>query len=181
VSVVTSEEHMDFLYGWTWHEDERHPIDEMTEDEARKAFTRGPQVAVIALPEPGGVPAYVLEMSADAEDVRVIQYTPEGSVAANLDYTVPDGEDRLFLEEVGEWLYPDDGKFHSMGSATAFREYFFSPDGTVEVRSRLSGADAETVEEFTDVDVSDHWVDRVTWGDWDRIGLHRPKGPEQGS
>ncbi|MCW2763063.1 MAG: hypothetical protein JWR85_3264 [Marmoricola sp.] len=80
---------------------------------------------------------------------------------------------------MGEWLYPDDGEYHGMGGAIAFRQYFFKPDGRVEVRSRLKDAEAETVEQFTDVDVADHWVDRVTWGDWDRIGPHRPKAPDQ--
>ena len=73
------------------------------------------------------------------------------------------------------------------GSSTAWTrprpsaQYFFKPDGTAEVRSRITGAPAETVEQFSDVDVSDHWVDRVTWGDWDRIGLHHPKAPDQAS
>ena len=165
---------VDYLYGWSWHEEARHAIDEMTEAEARKAFTKGPQVAVIALPEPGGVPAYTLEMNAEAQDVRVIHYTQGGSVAANIDYTVLKGEDRLFLEQVGEWLYPDDDEYCPMFEAKAFREYFFKQDGTAEVRSRITGAKAETVEQFSDVDVSDHWVDRVTWGDWDRIGTHQP-------
>ena len=170
---------MDYLYGWTWHDEMRQPVREMTEAKARKAFAKGPQVGVIALPEPGGVPAYTLEMSPEALDVRVVQYTRGGSIAANIDYTVPEGEDRLFLEGVGEWLYPDDDQHYGMLQAKAFREYTFRPDGTAEVRSRITGAAAETVEEFTDVDVSDHWVDRVTWGDWDRIGLHRPKAPDQ--
>ena len=166
---------MEHLYGWSWHPEERLVIDELSEDQARAAFDQGPQLGVVALPEPGAVPAYVLEISAGAEDVRVTQYTPEGSVAATIDYTVVDG--RLFLEQVGEWLYPDDGAYHPMGDAQAFRQYFFKPRGRVKVKSRLAGAAAETVEEFTDVDVSDHWVDPLAWGDWDRIGLHRPSGP----
>ena len=94
---------------------------------------------------------------------------------------MPEGEDRPFLKEVAEWLYPDDEQFYAMERAKAFREYFFKPDGTAEVRSRIIGAPAENVEQFTDVDVSDHWVDRITWGDWDRIGLHRPKAPDPAS
>ena len=67
-----------------------------------------------------------------------------------------------------------------MDQAKAFRQFFFKPDGTAEVRSRIHGAPAETVEQFSDVDVSDHWVDRVTWGDWDRIGPHQPEGTGPG-
>lgn len=172
---------MNYLYGRKWHPEARQPVREMTEDQARAAFAKGPQVGVFALPEPGGVPAYTLQMSAEAETVRVGHYTEEGSVAANIHYRVLEGDDRLFLAQVGEWLYPEDGKFHSMDQAKAFRQFFFKPDGTAEVRSRIHGAPAETVEQFSDVDVSDHWVDRVTWGDWDRIGLHHPKAPDQAS
>ena len=172
---------MDYLYGWSWHPEQRHPIREMTEAKARKAFAEGPQVAVIALPEPGGVPAYTLEMSADAHDVCVTRYTEEGSIAASIDYTVLDGEHRLFLEQVAEWLYPDDGEYRNMDEAKATRQFFFKPDGNAKVKSRVNDAEAETVEEFSDVDVSDHWVDRVTWGDWDRIGTHQRKAPDPGA
>jgi len=35
-------------------------------------------------------------------------------------------------------------------------------------------APAATIEEFTGVNVSDHWLDPLEWGDWDRIGEYRP-------
>ena len=28
---------------------------------------------------------------------------------------------------------------------------------------------------FSEINVSDHWVDPLGWGDWDRIGRHRPE------
>lgn len=170
---------MQYLYGWTWNARKRLVPEELTEEEARNAFAKGPQVAVIALPEPGGVPAYMLEMSAGASTVAVTHYTDEGSVAARMHYRVrPNDEDKLFLGDVSEWLYPDDGVYHGMSGAKAYRSFSFKPDGTAEVRSRITGAEAETVEQFSDVDVSDHWVDRVTWGDWDKIGTYLPKAPD---
>ncbi len=178
MSALTSEELMQYLYGWKWNPRKRLVLEELTEEKARKAFVTGPQLAVIALPEPDGVPAYTVQMNAEAVDVRVIHYTKGGSVAANIHYSVPEGEDRLFLEQVGEWLYPDDDEYYSELKAKAFRQYFFKPDGIAEVRSRITGAGAETVEQFSDIDVSDHWVDRVTWGDWDRIGTYQPKAPD---
>jgi hypothetical protein len=163
-----------FLYGWKWHSSGRFPIDEMTEDQARTAWEKGPQLGVAAGDDlaPGTVPAYSLEMSPYAEDVRVVHYTPEGSIEAILDYGTIDG--RLFLEEVTEYVYPDDGQFKEQDGCTANRGYFFKPDGYAELRSRVKETGVETVEEFTSVDVSDHWLDSLEWGDWDRIGKHQP-------
>ena len=39
---------MTYLYCWKWNDSERHPIDEMSEDDARRAFDDGPQVGVAA-------------------------------------------------------------------------------------------------------------------------------------
>lgn len=168
---------MKYLYGWKWHDEDRHVIDELTEAQARKAWDDGPQLGVVAgdgLTD-GGVPAYSLEMNAHAEDVRVNHYTPEGSIEAVLDYGTIDG--RLFLEQVSEYLFPDDGEFHTSFSATAIRMYFFKPDGSCRLRTRVTETGAETVEEYDGVDVSDHWLDPLEWGDWDRIGTHRPAAP----
>jgi hypothetical protein len=165
---------MQYRFGWKWNDDGRHPVDEMTEEQARRAWTAGPQLGVVAGEDvsDGTVPAYSLEMSPEAADVRVNHYDAAGSIEAILDYGTIDG--RLFLEEVTEYLYPDDGEYHSQMGSLAVRMYFFKPDGHCELRSRVKETGVETVEEFTDVDVSDHWLEPLSWGDWDRVGQHRP-------
>jgi len=168
---------MKYLYGWAWHDEDRHPIDELTEEQARTAWDDGPQLGVAAgegLAD-GAVPEYSLELSPHGEDVRVNYYTSEGSIEAIYDYGTID--DRLFLEEVTEYLYPDDGQHHSHIANLAVRMYFFKPDGYCRLRTRIKETGVETVEEFSDVDVSDHWLDPLAWGDWDRIGRHRPEAP----
>jgi hypothetical protein len=163
-----------YLYGRAWHEQGRFPVDEMDEDRARKAWEKGPQVAVAAGEdlERGSVPEYTLEMNAHAEDVDVYSYDAAGSVVASLGWQTIDG--RLFLSDVAEWLYPDDGEFHEQDEALAFRKYLFKPDGYARLRSDVKEAGGVTVEEFKGVDVSDHWLDALAWGDWERIGRHRP-------
>jgi hypothetical protein len=165
---------MIYLYGWSWHEEERHPIEEMTEDEARAAFDAGPQVSVVALEEPGGVPAYTLTMDAGAHSASVTHYTAAGSIEARFHYARLGSDDRLFLEQVTEYLYPDDGAFHSELGSLARRTYRFWPDGRARVKSLVREAGGETVERLTGVNVSDHWVDPISWGDWDRIGTYQP-------
>ena len=166
---------MKYLFGWTWHELLRQPIREMSEAQAKASWTKGPQVCVAAGPEleVGVVPAYTLSMSARAEDVRVTHYTPAGSIEAVLDYETTEG--RLFLMQVTEYLYPDQDRYYSQPQCTAVRSFFFRPDGTGDLRTNISAAEAVTVEEFSGVDVSRHWVDPITtWGDWDRIGTYNP-------
>lgn len=168
---------MNYLYGRAWHEHGRFPVDEMTEEQARTAWEKGPQLGVAAGEDldHGAVPEYVLEMNAGAEDVDVYRYDAAGSIVASLGWQTKDG--RLFLSDVAEWLYPDDGEFHEQDQCLAVRKYLFKPDGYARLRSDVKEAGAATVEEFTGVDVTDHWLDPLTWGDWDRIGRHRPSAP----
>jgi len=163
---------MDYLYGRSWFADERKPVAPISEEQARAAFDDGPQLAVAAVEEVGLVPRYTLEMNARAEAVDVHLYDAHGSEVSALSYHTLKG--RLFLFNVVEWLYPDDGQYHGMMGALADRTYLFKPNGYARLRTKVEAAPAATIEEFTDVNVSDHWLDPLEWGDWDRIGEYRP-------
>jgi hypothetical protein len=159
-----------YLYGRSWHESGRFPVAEMTEAQAKKKFAKGPQLGVIAGPDiqKGQVPAYVLTMNGGAESVSVHHYAATGSIEAILSYRTIEG--RLFLFDVTEYLYPDDGEFHFQDECTAVRSYLFEPDGSVNLRSDVSAEEQVLVEEFSGVDVSPHWRDPIGWGEWDAIG-----------
>ncbi|MBD8060126.1 hypothetical protein IC607_14225 [Cellulomonas sp. JH27-2] len=163
---------MTYLYGSGWFEDERKPVEPMSEEQARRVFEKGPQLGVAAVEGVGLVPRYALTMNAQAESVDVHLYDEQGSEISSLSYQTVDG--RLFLFDVTEWLYPDDGHFHGVQANTAIRTFLFKPDGYARLRTKVKAAPAATIEEFTDVNVSDHWLDPLEWGDWDRIGEHRP-------
>jgi len=163
---------MTYLYGRSWLAGKRSPVRPIDEEQARRVFERGPQLGVAAVEGPGLVPRYVLTMSARAESVTVHRYDEHGSEISSTAYHVVDG--RLFLFSATEWLYPDDGQYHGMMGALADRTYLFKPDGYARLRTKVEAAPAPTIEEFTDVNVSDHWLDPIEWGDWDRIGEHRP-------
>jgi len=163
---------MTYLYGSGWFEDERKPVEPMSEEQARRVFEKGPQLGVAAVDGVGLVPRYALTMNAQAESVDVHLYDEHGSEISSLSYQTVDG--RLFLFDVTEWLYPDDGRYHGMMGALADRTYLFKPDGYARLRTKVETAPAATIEEFTGVNVSDHWLDPLEWGDWDRIGEYRP-------
>jgi hypothetical protein len=163
-----------YRYGRGWHAHGRFPIAEMTEKQARRVWEKGPQLGVAAGEhlDRGAVPEYSLQMSARAQDVDVHCYDEFGSVLVSFGWQTVGG--RLFLSDVAEWLHPEDGAFHERDECLVFRKYLFKPDGYARLRRDDKAAEVAAVEEFNDVDVSDHWADPLEWGDWDRIGRQRP-------
>jgi hypothetical protein len=122
------------------------------------SVSAGPDLA------PGRVPAYTLTVGVN-ETVAVHRYRPTGSLALTLFYeaesTIRDGS-RLFLRQVS--------MRHEDLSGTAFE---YRPDGWG--RTRIKEGHEDVVYEFTGVDDSGHWIEPgLSWGDWDRIGLHEP-------
>src|SRR3954470_11508301 len=98
---------MNYLYGLKWNTRPKYlrPVDEMTEEQARKAWETPDEVfSVSAGPDlaPGRVPAYTLTVGVN-ETVAVHRYRPPGSLALTLFYesesTIRDGS-RLFLRQV---------------------------------------------------------------------------------
>jgi hypothetical protein len=163
---------MAYLYGRDWFDDKREPVMPITEEQARLVFENGPQLGVAAVDGVGSVPRYTLTMNARAESVTVHLYDAHGSEVSALSYHTQKG--RLFLFNVSELLYPDDGRYHGMAGNLASRTYLFKPNGYARLRTKVRAAPAATIEEFSGVNVSDHWLDPLEWGDWDRIGEYRP-------
>jgi hypothetical protein len=164
-----------YLYGWSWNSlpDCRFPVDEMTEAQARKVWDeKGVQFSVSAGPglEPGRVPDYTLAVGYAGETATVERYDAQGSIGVILHYRLVDG--RLFLMFVTEYLLPDDGEFHDQDDTLGVRMFHFKPDGYCELRTSVTAAPEDTVEEFSGVDVSSHWIDALEWGDWDRVGYY---------
>lgn len=162
---------MSYLYGTGWDAGECVVVRETDEAGARVLFTSGPRLAVIAGPEvaEGQVPVFSLALSAGGEYVDVTHYDPgTGSVVAIMGWRPSAG--RLFLTDVTEYLYEDDGAFRSQSGSKAARTYLFVPSGEVTLTQYVAGT--ETREVYSDVDVSTHWADPVGFGDWDRLGTH---------
>jgi hypothetical protein len=160
---------MNYLFGLKWNKRPKYlrPVDPMTEDQARKAWeTPGEVFSVSAGPdlEPGRVPTYTLTVGVN-EMVVVDRYRPTGGLASSLGYraesTIRDGS-RLFLTDVSVW-----------GEDGSHAGYEYRPDGWG--RTRVREGEDDVVYEFSGLDVSGQWIEPgLSWGDWDRIGLHEP-------
>lgn len=163
---------MNHLYGRSWHDQGRFPVQELTEAKAKKAWGSA-QVAVACgadLAE-GVVPDFTVVVNDDLSYCGVDWYTPGGAIARHVGYFAIDGEPgQLFLSDATEYTYPDEERWYSRSQASALRLLHFRPDGYAESRTRLAAADSELVEEFTGVDVAPHWVAVPQWGDWERWG-----------
>ena len=171
---------MNYLFGLKWNKRSKYlrPVDPMTEDQARKAWeTPGEVFSVSVGPdlEPGRVPAYTVTVGVN-ENVSVDRYHPDGALAVSYSYhaesTIRDGS-RLFLFQVSTW-----------GEDRSYASYEYRPDGWG--RTMVREGEDDVVYEFSGVDVSGQWIDPgLSWGDWDRVGLHeptyRPLDPAQGT
>lgn len=164
-----------YSYCYGWDEEDRVLGDPMDEAAARALFARGAPFTVVAGEGQveGKVPAYTLYVvSEEGEFVKTQHFDEHGSIVAAMSWAPQDG--RLFLSQATEWLYPQDGEFHTFFTSKASRQYTFAPDGTGKLATRLKDPVEEyVIEEFSDVDVSSHWAESLTeFGDWDRFGNH---------
>lgn len=167
---------MTFLYGRDWHPTLRKPIGQLDGTQARSRWKSGPPFSVSSVPQPaaGQVPAYTLVLGPEGEFVKTYRYNPAGSIVSI--YTFRPWEERAgehFLKEVTVYLYPDDDRWYDQTKANAISTFSFRPDGWARRRLDIKAAPHVQVEEYTDVDVSDHWVPSPTFGDWDRFGIPR--------
>lgn len=168
---------MNYLYGVNWHDQLRKPIRPLTAAAAKRKFGSGPQLSVSAGPalEAGVVPDFTLLVGAEGSSVAAVFYDASGTVTTRYDFSVPDGgdHDRLFLHQVTLWSYPEGDRWFDLMHARATIIVQFRPDGWARRRFAQTGAPQAHVTEYVDVDVSQHWEDRPSFGDWDRFGLRR--------
>lgn len=167
---------MNYLYGHRWHEKLRKPIRPMTESEARKRWEQGPQLCVaggVDL-EPGTVPDWSLVVGQRGEFVKATRYDELGRIVSVYAFRPQDerpGE--MFLRAVTLYTYPDTERWYDQMHASAVAMYHFNPDGSGDRLLKVKAAPADELVEFDGVDVSEHWVPQVAWGDWDRFGQPR--------
>lgn len=169
---------MTYRYGTDWNIRLHQPIDEIGEPAARERFQTGPQVSVSKVDAgAGAVPAYTLILGPGGSHVRVRLYDAQGSVVETYDYSQVEWEERLFLDNYKQWVYPDDAAGPQRFSrSVAHKAWVFRQDGTATCRERVKGTPQDRVSEHRDLDLAGHWRDRPTFGDWDSFG-EQPEPP----
>lgn len=162
---------VEYLYGDRWNARTQEPAGAISESEAHARFKGSvPEPRdwfTVARPEGEGGRYATLEVFPRGEFIRATHLDPAGSATAVFDFGEKDGE--LFWENVFEYQYPDDGKFHLRGDALVIEQTRFSRGGTVSISTDIRSLDGVDVREFRDVDVSTHWLPLPDFGEWDEF------------
>jgi hypothetical protein len=172
---------MNYLYGLRWHDQLHQPIRPMSEKQARRSWEQGPQFCVAGGPDlaPGTVPDWSLVVGREGEFVKATRYDEVGRTVSVYTFRPQDGRPgETFLRSVTLYTYPDNEHWYSQMECSAVALYHFEPDGSGERRLKVKAAPADEVNVFEGVDVSQHWVPQIEWGDWDRFG--QPREPVEG-
>lgn len=163
---------MTYRFGWKWNVRMIQPIDEKTEDEARQAWDAGEQFCVTSIREGNGLPQWTVLIANGADFVKVYRYDHNGSIAEITTFeAVEQGGDRLLLAAMVTYVYPDDAD-RALGQmdSVAHKSWAFWPDGRASCRETVKALPEVRVTEYQDVDLTHLWVDRPTFGDWERWG-----------
>jgi hypothetical protein len=184
---------MGVVYGQMWNDDLRFIFDHISVDDARKRYRDGPwfglavgeglctsadearaaEATGVSLP----VPEFCLELEARARDVRALFYDERNSVTILHDWGVVG--DRLFLESVVRYYYPDQPRFFVQNESLKIWSMSFKPDGTAKENTRLPpppGAFVRTNDftEHRNVPLGNHYIPIPEFGDWAALG-HRDR------
>lgn len=97
-----------YRYGRDWHAHLRQPMDEITEDDARRRWQEGPAFSVSRLQEGADVPDWTLVVRPGGDYLKVSRYDSTGSTTQVEHFSREEGGDGLFLSQVTTHVYADD-------------------------------------------------------------------------
>lgn len=160
-------------YAEVWNFKFQRMADPISFDDARHRYSSASDqdwfsVGAFGVGSPeGGVPEYTLEIVPGPSFIGVSFY--DQAYRQCFKYGFRRTDDRMFLQTVWSWEYPDDGAFHKLNGSLVTASRTFRPDGTMHWRS--SDKRTQMVEEFdaADIDVEKHWEDIPVFGAWDSI------------
>lgn len=153
-----------------WNDIMKKPIEIISRDEAAKRYKSGELFSVVvgevakptALLEIRWETNYAAAWFFDDKVRRMLAYT----------FTRVD-EERLFLSEIATWTYADEarGRFND---ARHLERITYTQEGGVhrEVEDE-SASDEMLVEDYSGVDVTDHWQTVPRFGEWEELARGR--------
>lgn len=163
---------MQYRYGHDWNSFTREPVDEISEEQARRQWGSGPEFSVSRLQDGQQVPDWTLVLGPEGDYVRVTRYDAHGSVLEVWHFKRQESEqEKVFLAQLTTYVYRDDAtRVQDFGESVAHKTWRFWPDGRARCRETISSEPQARVTQYRDVDVSAFWAPAPTFGDWDRWG-----------
>lgn len=78
--------------------------------------------------------------------------------------------ERLFLEAITSYTYPDMTNHYARNECIQIVSMFYKTDGVVEVETNDKSRPKVSVVHYRDVDVSAHWEPIPAFGNWESLG-----------
>lgn len=145
----------------------------MTAADAAQRYTTGPDTDWFSVgafgddvPD-GGVPDYVLEIVPGPSFISVSVF--DQFYCLRYKHEFRRHENRLFLEEIVRWDYPNDGNTYSMSKAVLVESVTFRPDGTGASKTTDYRTNMVDAFKIKDMDMTAHWEPIPVFGEWDSI------------
>lgn len=148
-------------WGFGWGAD--GGVDPYTVEQARQVDAEGEPIAVVL--GPPTAPDAVLEVTRSEDFARVFFLDEHQREQASYTFVQVDA-DRMFLEEVTVWDYPDtpdSDEPNSIESTT------IAQDGTSVETTQDFVAGEIITRQYRDIPLTDYWEPVPTFGEWDSI------------
>ncbi|WP_131104119.1 hypothetical protein [Ornithinimicrobium sufpigmenti] len=162
---------MHYRFGRDWNSFTGEPIDEISEEQVRERWEKGPAFSVSRIGDGHRVPDWTLIVRPGGDYLKVSRYDENGSTVEVRHFSEEEGGDGVFLSQLTTYVYEDADRPQSFSEAVAHKIWQFWPDGRARCRETITSQPQARVTEYRDVDVSPLWVGATpTFGDWDRWG-----------
>lgn len=161
-----------YRYGRDWHSFKRVPMNEITEEEARRRWEKGPAFSVTRLRDGAEVPDWTLLVSPGGPYLKVSHYDRNGSTVEVQHWQRQEVGHGLFLHQLTTYVYPDGAtRTQDAMGAIAHTTWQFWPDGRALSRKVITSQPEARITRYEGVDVSLLWGLPLTFGEWDRWGV----------
>jgi hypothetical protein len=163
-----------FIYGRAWNDKRLVMGGVIAEAEARRRYAEGGEddwfgVAAYADGVPDdGVPEYTLEVLPKGTFISTSFYDQLYRMRHKFMSGVREGG-MLFLEDITDWTYPDDGKYVPRDECLVMTNYRYEVDGTMHWYRSDKVANLIEEADYRDMDISTHWEPVPAFGDWASI------------
>ncbi|MCM2426995.1 hypothetical protein [Streptomyces sp. RKAG337] len=162
---------MPTLYGERWNEWLDEPIEPLTEDEARARHERGELYTVAYIPEGRTKALGAVEVRLQVGHAAVYQFDEHARITQIRSFSKRG--DRMFLEEVTDYEYPDGTERLRVDQASVMTEHTYNEDGTGRRTVYQLGAgeaDGWDLSLKPGQTMENHWTAIPAFGDYDGLG-----------
>jgi hypothetical protein len=156
---------MQVTYSRRWNKGQKKPLDPVSAEEARRLDEEGDYYTVVF--GDGDTPSGYIEVNWGEQYLAVYFLDAQSRPWLVYSFTRLD-EDRMFMDSVMRWEYPDDTA-RAMSGATLTEELRYRQDGVVQREVRDDAAREVRRQTVTDVPLDINWEPVPRFGEWESV------------